>query len=219
MFMLACRRRSAAKDRLKRRGIRHHAFARSSRRIALSGAAPRTAARRSASAPSAELNLDAEILTAAYVLHDLGMQPVPVPRASMNYHDEQPLYGTLKMLANASLHSPLFPQLFQNANLAVRVGERSENLFVIACASPSAFGWVRSQFARLNITAWISSSDRGGCFWLRSAEGALRNGAPSPDIEILGSSGCVVCPPFVDSVGLPYRWLDRPGGAPADTGT
>ena len=158
--------------------------------------------------------MDAEILAAAYDLHDIGMQVVPVSRVSMGRHNQQPLYGTLKMLANASLHTLRFPQLFQNANLAVMVGGRSENLFVINCASSGAFDWVQAQLARLGIQAWISSSDRGGCFWLRGAEGVIRNGLPSPDIAVLGNSGCVLCPPSIDSGGVSCRWLDRPGTAP-----
>ena len=214
MLTFNSRCRSAAKDRLKRRGTRHQCPGGSSRRIALSGAAPRNAARRPASAPSAELNLDVEILAAAYALHDFGMQVAPVPRASMGRHEEQPRYGSLKMLANAFLYSPLFPQLFKSSNLAVMVGKQSENLFVINCASPAAFDWVQAQLARLHIAAWVSSTDRGSCFWLRCAEGVIRNGAPSPDIAVLGSNECILCPPSLSSGGVSYRWLDRPGAAP-----
>lgn len=161
-----------------------------------------------------QTNKFSEIQQSAFTLHDIGLNPFPLPigrkggypwkklqYTRLDRDDEQ--YG-LQMLFSGQ------------CNIGVMCGRTSRNLFVIDCESPASLHYHIAQMQKRNIPLWVAETQRGGHIYLLCADGEVTN-IPTgilPDAEIKGSNGYVLAPPSVHPSRKRYTWIHQDGSEP-----
>jgi len=159
-------------------------------------------------------NTCSEIQQTAFALHDLGLNPFPLPHGKkggfpwktlqytrLDRNDEE--YGLLMLFSG-------------DCNIGIMCGRTSQNLFVIDCESSDILDFHIRQLRQRNIPLWVAETARGGHIYLLSDDGEVDN-IPSGilyDAEIRGRNAYVLAPPSIHPSGKAYEWLHQEGDKP-----
>lgn len=159
-------------------------------------------------------NKFSEIHQAAFELHDIGLNPFPLPFGKKGGYPWKKLQFT-RLDRNDEQYGLL--TLFSGyCNIGVMCGRTSRNLFVIDCESPAALEHHIAHMQARHIPLWVSETQRGGHIYLLCADGEVSNISPAimRDAEIKGTKGYVLAPPSMHPSKKAYTWLYKEGTEP-----
>jgi hypothetical protein len=159
-------------------------------------------------------NIGLETQKTAFSLHDMGLNPFPLPIGKKGGYPWKQLQYT--RLDRNHEQSGLFMLFTGKCNLAIMCGRTSRNLFIIDCESPEALHFHINQMRKRNIPLWVSETQRGGHIYLLSADGEVSNIPTGTliDAEIKGSNGYILAPPSIHPSLKQYTWMFQEDNEP-----
>jgi predicted transcriptional regulator len=105
-------------------------------------------------------------------------------------------------------------KLFEGQNLGVRLGSKSNGLFVIICSTIKAYKELQSTFGT-EYPLWVSTNEKGKyVFWFRSKNGYIRSCYSRYKKIKFRIEGIQSAPPSIFENGICCKWVVKKGDFP-----